>query len=126
MRFLLCLALFSFPASALAQVADTKPAQKPKQKPKPERPTPTAADVAYGEHPRQKLGFWQAKSDTPTPLVVLIHGGGWTGGDKDTYGTRAIKPYLDAGISVAAINYRFIQQAMEEKVVPPVKAPLYD
>jgi acetyl esterase/lipase len=100
---------------------------KPKPKPKKAaRPTPTAADVAYGKHPRQKLDFWQAKSDSPTPLVVLIHGGGWTNGDKSGYGTGAIKPFLDAGISVAAINYRLIQHAMEEKVEPPVKAPLHD
>ncbi len=102
---------------------------KAKAKPKPKkvvRPAPTHADVPYGKHPRQKLDFWQAKSDTPTPLVVLIHGGGWTGGDKSGYGTASIKPFLDAGISVAAINYRFIQQAMAEKVEPPVKAPLHD
>jgi acetyl esterase/lipase len=37
-----------------------------------------------------------------------------------------IEPFLDEGISVAAINYRFIEQAMEQKVEPPVKAPLYD
>ena len=82
--------------------------------------------MSYGEHPRLKLDFWQAKSDTPTPLVVLIHGGGWTSGDKDTYGAAAIQPYLDAGVSVAAVNYRLIQTAMEEKVEPPVKAPLHD
>jgi acetyl esterase/lipase len=99
-------------------------AKEPK---KVERPTPTAADVAYGEHVRQKFDFWQAKSDKPTPLVLLIHGGGWVNGDKATsYGTAAIKPFLDAGISVAAVNYRFIQHAMEQKVSPPVKAPLHD
>jgi acetyl esterase/lipase len=107
----------------LALVASPLPAQT---RPKVKRPTPTAADVAYGKHPRQKLDFWQAKSDRPTPLVVLIHGGGWTAGNKDRFGTGAIKPFLDAGISVAAINYRLIQHAMEEKVQPPVKAPLHD
>jgi acetyl esterase/lipase len=93
----------------------------------PMRPEPTAADFAYGgESERQKLDFWQAKSDQPTPLVLMIHGGGWTGGDKSSYGTAAIQPYLNNGISVAAINYRYIAQAMEQKVEPPVKACLYD
>ena len=64
--------------------------------------------------------------DKPTPLVLLIHGGGWKGGDKTGYGTKDIQPYLDAGISVAALNYRFIDQAMEQKVEPPVKACLHD
>src|SRR5262245_27995386 len=58
-----------------------------------ERPEPTAADVPYGPHARQRLDFWQAKSDRPTPLVVFIHGGGWVNGDKSTYGTDHIKPF---------------------------------
>ncbi|MBI3823407.1 MAG: alpha/beta hydrolase [Planctomycetes bacterium] len=85
--------------------------------------TPTAS-VSYGKHERQVLDFYQAKSDTPTPLVLYIHGGGWRGGDKKSVGN--IKPYLDAGISVAAINYRYTQNAVEDKVVPPVQAPLHD
>jgi acetyl esterase/lipase len=99
----------------------------PAKKAPPERPTPTVANYEYGKDSvRQKFDFWQAKSDKPTPVVLLIHGGGWKGGDKSSYGTNMIKPFLDEGISVAAINYRFIDQAMEQKVVPPVKAPLHD
>ncbi len=92
-----------------------------------ERPTPTVADYAYGQDSeRQKFDFWKADSKEPTPLVLLIHGGGWRGGDKSGYGTRVIQTYLDAGISVAAINYRFIDQAMKQQVEPPVKACLHD
>ena len=94
---------------------------------KPARPTPTVADLTYGtDSERQKLDFWKAESDEPTPVVLLIHGGGWRGGDKSRYGGDVIQTYLDQGISVAAINYRFIEQAMQQKVEPPVKAPLYD
>ena len=47
-------------------------------KPLPERPQPTVADFAYGtDSERQKLDFWKAKSESPTPLVLLIHGGGF-------------------------------------------------
>lgn len=100
---------------------------KAKQKEPPARPEPTVADFAYGhDSERQKFDFWQAKSDQPTPLVLLIHGGGWMAGDKTGYGANMIQPFLDAGISVAAINYRFILQAMEQKVEPPVKACLHD
>jgi acetyl esterase/lipase len=95
--------------------------------PKPARPAPTVADFVYGkESERQKFDFWQARSDRPTPVVLLIHGGGWVQGSKEGYGATAIQPYLEAGISVAAINYRFIAQAMEQKVEPPVKACLHD
>ena len=79
-------------------------------------------NVPYGSHPRQVLDFYPAQSDKPTPVVFYIHGGGWRNGDKKTNP----KPFPDKGISVVAINYRFVQHAVEEKVVPPVKAPLED
>src|SRR5262245_1318544 len=107
--------------------AKAQPKGQAKKAGPPERPAPTAADFAYAtDSPRQKFDFWQAKSDAPTPLVLLIHGGGWTGGDKASYGTNQIQPYLDAKISVAAINYRYILQAMDDKVEPPVKGCLHD
>lgn len=79
-------------------------------------------DVPYGKHPRQVLDFYPAKSDKPTPVVFYIHGGGWQGGDKKTNP----KAFNDKGISVVAINYRYVKNAVEEKVEPPVKAPLHD
>jgi len=78
--------------------------------------------VAYGSHPRQVLDFYQAKSEKPTPVVFYIHGGGWQAGDKKTNP----QAFLDKGISVVAINYRYTKHGVEDKVVPPVKAPLYD
>ena len=81
--------------------------------------------VAYGKHEAARvLDFYQAKSDKPTPLVLFIHGGGWTNGDK--YGVGNVKQYLDVGISVAAINYRFVKHGVEDKLEPPVRAPLED
>jgi len=132
-RIALALLLLLTPALLLAQ---EKPAAKParaaakagkKAKAPPPRPKPTVADYAYAkDSERQKFDFWQAKSDKPTPVVLLIHGGGWMNGDKSSYGTTVIQPYLDAGISVAAINYRFIPQAMADNVEPAVKGPLHD
>ena len=107
----------------IRQVASQQPAKKQP----PERPKPTVADFVYGkDSARQRFDFWKAESDTPTPVVLLIHGGGWRGGDKTGYGNNPIQKYLKEGISVAAVNYRFINQAMEQGVVPPVKAPLLD
>ena len=101
-------------------------AQQPAEQP-PKRPAPTIADFAYGhDSERQKFDFWQAKAGKPTPVVLLIHGGGWKRGDKTGYGEKVIQPFLDAGISVAALNYRFIDQAMQQQVDPPVKACVTD
>lgn len=69
---------------------------------------PTFADVAYGPHERNVLDFFQAKSERPTPLVVFIHGGGFVGGDKRNVHPAVLVRSLDEGISVASINYRFV------------------
>ena len=107
-----------------AQDKDKKEEKKvEKKKPVPSQPA-TFGKVAYGKHERQVLDFYQAKSDKPTPVVLYIHGGGWQNGDKASVGN--VKAYLDAGISVAAINYRYVKNGVEEKVMPPVKAPLED
>lgn len=107
------------PVDGKKEVKETKAVEK-----KPPVP-PTASNVAYGPLERQVLDFFQAKSDKPTPLVFCIHGGGWNGGDKSTY-YGVVKTYLDNGISVVTINYRLMKQANEQKVTPPVKAPLED
>ena len=86
----------------------------------------TRAGVAYGSHERQVLDFYQAKSDQPTPLLFFIHGGGWTGGDKSGRTGASVKPFLNAGISVVSINYRYAWQAQLAGIEPPVKAPLHD
>lgn len=100
--------------------------KKRKKRKRPPQPTPTAANVKYGEHERQVIDFWKAKSETPTPMVLYIHGGGWQGGDKKSLSAAAIRQYLNAGISVAAINYRYVRQAAKLKIKPPVKASLGD
>ena len=119
---LLGLSLLGSPVHAQDKKDEKKKDEK-KKAPVPPVPA-TFAKVPYGKHERQVLDFYQAKSDKPTPVVLYIHGGGWQGGDKNSVGN--VKPYLDAGISVAAINYRYVKNGVEEKVEPPVKAPLED
>lgn len=81
-------------------------------------PQPTAANVHYGPDKMQVIDFWKAPGEGPRPLHVYIHGGGWTGGDKKRTPAQ-VKPYLDKGISVAAVNYRLSGQA-------PLPAPVHD
>lgn len=88
------------------------------------KPAPTIPDMPYGTHPKQKIDFYKAASDRPTPLVVFIHGGGWMNGTKSN--VTNLEKLLAAGISVASVEYRFIQEAMEAGIQPPVKAPLHD
>jgi acetyl esterase/lipase len=85
---------------------------------------PTRSLVAYGPHFSQVLDFWKADSPEPTPVVVFIHGGGWGTGTRR--GVGALEAYLKAGISVVAVDYRFIVQAKADGIVPPLRGPMYD
>jgi acetyl esterase/lipase len=70
---------------------------------------PTQSDLRYGEHPRNLLDFYRAKSDKPTPVLIFFHGGGFVGGDKRIAASQGlVKQCLPAGISVVSANYRFI------------------
>ena len=71
-------------------------------------PAPTHRNVAYGPHEQNVLDVWLAESDTPTPLVAYIHGGGFRGGSKNSMNAGTLRELLAAGISVASIEYRFI------------------
>jgi acetyl esterase/lipase len=85
---------------------------------------PTHEAISYGPHPKQVLDFWRAPSDKPTPVAVYIHGGGWSGGSRLDVGS--VETFLKSGISVAAVEYRFISEATADGVVPPVKGPMSD
>lgn len=88
---------------------------------------PTLVDVPYGPHPKQILYVWQLPTEKPAPILVFIHGGGWTGGNRTDSRFCGLLPYmLAADIAVVSVEYRFIQEASKEGVVPPVKACLED
>jgi acetyl esterase/lipase len=87
----------------------------------------TFVDVAYGTHFRQTMDVWLAKSAKPTPVVFYIHGGGWGAQDKtDIHQHLDVRAFLDADISVASINYRFLVDANASKISPPLQWPLMD
>ena len=87
----------------------------------------TFTDLPYGEHFRQTMDLWLAESDKPTPLVFYLHGGGWAAQDKtDIHQHFDVSAFLNAGISVASVNYRLLQDASAAKVNPPVQWPLND
>jgi acetyl esterase/lipase len=67
----------------------------------------TARDVTYAVmdgQPQRMDVAWPA-GEGPYPLVVLIHGGGWSGGDKSAY-HHAMRLLAGQGYAAASINYR--------------------
>ena len=71
---------------------------------------PASQDVRYGDHPRNLLDFFPAESDSPTPVLIFFHGGGFVAGDKEIARQRPIvRVWLANGISVVSANYRFVK-----------------
>ncbi len=80
---------------------------------------PDVRDARYGLHERNVLDLWRADGEGPRPLVVFFHGGGFRGGSKEALDKGLLAKLLEAGVSVAAANYRLSSQA-------PFPAPMHD
>ncbi|MCC3246625.1 alpha/beta hydrolase [Methylocystis sp. WRRC1] len=62
-------------------------------------------DVRYGVSEQEKADLYLLNRGV-NPVVVMIHGGGWQGGDKSSYAGYYAEMYARAGFHVVAINYR--------------------
>ena len=60
----------------------------------------------------------------PTPAVVFIHGGGWTGGYPETWLIR--DQLRQAGITCITVTYRLLGNSYQDGVTPPVKGTMED
>ncbi len=81
---------------------------KPDQIPPPTFPLvdTTLNNLSYGSDPAQKLNLGlPAVRNSQTPLVVVVHGGGWVIGDK-TEMQFLLTGLKQRGYAVANINYR--------------------
>jgi len=88
----------------------------------------TFEDVAYGTHPKQKIDVYLPKgAKAPAPVVMYMHGGGWTGGAiVDRIVGTAIPGLLGKGVAVVCTGYRYIRDAKADGVKPPVMGCLGD
>lgn len=77
-----------------------------------------AEDVSYGEGERNLFDILLPDCDEPTPLVIYIHGGGFTDGDKSGGYERfadPIREFLQACVAYAAINYTLLEVPENEE-----------
>ena len=77
------------------------------------------ADVSYGPHAQQKLDLYVPDQgfDEPGPVLVYLHGGAWTGGDKIAAGSDGLI-YANVGKWIARVggigvvaNFRLLPDA---------------
>jgi acetyl esterase/lipase len=88
---------------------------------------PVAGDLAYAAASElQRLDVYTpADGIPPYPVVVIIHGGGWTVGDKrGELPSAAVPGFLALGYAVASINYRLAPDAVFPAQLLDVKAAI--
>ena len=54
--------------------------------------------------------------DGPAPVLLMIHGGGWVVGQKETYAMRLL-PWLELGFAVVNVEYRLANVALAPAAV---------
>src|SRR5436190_3085706 len=113
-RLLLC-AVLLWPAAADAVVPMREPVGGGDEDAPPlPAGTRVARDVAYGPDPRQAFDVYlpTAGPDAarPAPVIVMVHGGGWFIGDKQSpniVGAKANR-WLPRGFILVSVNYRML------------------
>lgn len=80
-----------------------------------------ASDIPYDEFKETKFDVFIPSSSPPTGLVMFIHGGGFTSGDKsfiysDSNKEKIIE-LLNNGIAVATINYRLLEKDDDQGIL---------
>ncbi len=76
--------------------------------PAPPARTAVIADLVYGSVDGKELTLDVAvpAGAGPFPVVILVHGGGWTGGSKEGDTAPLLAPLTAGGFTCLAINYR--------------------
>jgi acetyl esterase/lipase len=85
----------------------------------------TWTDLAYASvSPAQKLDIYLPDGESPFPVVLWIHGGGWSRGDKAIQQTDPQMTLLQRGYAIVSVNYRFSDEAIFPAQIQDVKAAL--
>ncbi|MEL1250878.1 alpha/beta hydrolase [Aurantiacibacter gilvus] len=80
--------------------------------------------VSYGEDRLQGLLYWPG-ADDDAPLVVFVHGGGWSRGDmRMMEGSAKLEHWQSLGYAVASVNYRLVPDATVEEQAGDVASAL--
>lgn len=83
------------------------------------------SNISYASYQETVLDIYQSRRATDTarrPAVIVIHGGGWTGGKKENVFDRLCLPFLEKGFVVANVEYRLAATAPAPAAVQDVLA----
>lgn len=70
-------------------------------------------DVAYGSDPRQRFDVYAPPHAQHVPVIFLVHGGGWSRGDKAMRNVvqNKVARWVPRGFVVISTNYRMLPDA---------------
>src|SRR6185295_12265543 len=80
-------------------------------------------EIAYGGDARQRLDFTPAAGQSGAPLVLFIHGGAWSLGDKAMAGHMAAH-FHERGYAFASVDYRLVPDADPHQQAEDVAAAI--
>ena len=80
-------------------------------------------EIAYGGDARQRLDFTPAAGRSAAPLVLFIHGGGWSLGDMAMAGHMAVH-FHERGYAFASVDYRLVPDANPRQQAEDVTAAI--
>lgn len=65
-------------------------------------------DIAYGDDPKQKMDIYYPEGySQTTPVVFLLHGGGFIAGDKNEF-SHVAKLFANNGFVAVNLSYRLV------------------
>lgn len=70
---------------------------------------------AYGPAPRQQLRIFTRRAAGRAPLIVYVHGGGWSAGTPDAGAIGQPAHFTARGYGWATAGYRFVPEARVEE-----------
>jgi len=83
---------------------------------------PVHRDVAYGEHPRERLDVFTA-ARPGAPVHVFFHGGYWQSLSKDTFAFIAA-PFAAAGVTTVMVNYPLAPDDDMDRIIDACRGAL--
>ena len=88
-------------------------------------PPPTGTrELAYGADPKQKMDLVVPANATRAPLLLFVHGGGWSIGDKRSGAGLKAAHFTAQGWAFASANYRLVPGATVEQQAADIAAAI--
>lgn len=85
-------------------------------------PAAGTRELSYGADPKQRLDLLAPANASAAPLLLFVHGGGWSIGDKRSGAGAKAAHFTRQGWAFASTNYRLVPHATVEQQAADIAA----